>query len=174
MRKVIWVAPGIVRFCDDGDGPPPLASGSDVLVRVTAAGICATDVHLIEGRLRLVEPPAVLGHEIAGSVVECGPAVRHVRPGDRVKCDSVIGCGRCPWCRRGATQFCPSRSELGISRPGGWAEYVVAPERNLYPLPAAVADEVAAVMDVEVPGPCASCGSSRANRLRFSARVRPA
>jgi len=151
MRKVTWVAAGRVEYADDGGGPPPLDSEDDVLVRVTAAGICATDLHLIQGRLRLVEPPALLGHEIAGVVARCGPAVRRLRPGDRVKCDSVIGCGRCGWCRRGASQFCPSGSELGITRPGGWAEYVVAPERNLHALPDAISDEVAAVMDVEVP-----------------------
>lgn len=151
MRKVTWVGAGKVCYANDGDGPPALRSAEDVLVRVTAAGVCATDVHLIEGRLHLVEPPAVLGHEIAGVVEACGPAVRRFRPGDRVKCDSVIGCGGCAWCRRGATQFCPQGSELGLTRPGGWAEYVVAPERNLHVLPESISDDVAAIMDVEVP-----------------------
>lgn len=151
MRKVTWVATGKVHCADDGEAPAPLRSPDDVLVRVTAAGVCATDVHLIEGRLRLVEPPVVLGHEIAGVVEACGPGVRRLKPGDRVKCDSVIGCGCCAWCRRGATQFCPSGSELGLTRPGGWAEFVVAPERNLHVLPDDIPDDVAAIMDVEVP-----------------------
>ncbi|MCS7316350.1 MAG: alcohol dehydrogenase catalytic domain-containing protein [Bryobacterales bacterium] len=145
-----WIAPGRVCFSDDGGEPPSLSSPGDVLVRVTAAGICATDVHLIEGRLRLVEPPAVLGHEIAGRVEACGCEVHRFRLGDRVKCDSVIGCGACSWCVRGATQFCPRGCELGLTRPGGWAEFVVVPERNLHALPDLIPDDVAAIMDVEV------------------------
>jgi len=152
MRKVTWLGGGRLEFGDDGGPPPPLCSESDVRLRVTAAGVCATDVHLIEGRLRLIEPPAVLGHEIAGVVEACGPAVRRFAPGDRVKCDSVIGCGTCSWCRRGATQFCPEGAELGMTRPGGWAEWVVAPERNLHALPRTIPDDVAAILDVEVPG----------------------
>jgi len=152
MRKARWVEVGKVEVSDDGDGPPQLTSEGDVLIRVTVAGVCATDLHLIRGRLGLVRPPAVLGHEIAGVVVRSASAACRFVPGDRVKCDSVIGCGRCCWCRRGATQFCPEGVELGISRPGGWAEYVVAPERNLYALPDGILDEVAAIMDVEVLG----------------------
>jgi L-iditol 2-dehydrogenase len=85
-------------------------------------------------------------------VEECGPAVTRVRPGDRVKCDSVVGCGVCEWCARGATQFCPAGSEFGITRDGGWAEWLVAPERNLHRLPEGITDEVAAILDVEVFG----------------------
>lgn len=161
MRKVTWLGPGRLAFQEDGERPPDQPCGSEVLLRVTAAAICATDLHLIEGRLPIASPPLVLGHEIAGVVEACGSQVRGFRPGDRVKCDSVIGCGGCCWCRRGATQFCPSGAELGITRPGGWADWVVAPERNLYLLPEEIPDDVAAVMDVEVP------------RALAKARVRP-
>jgi threonine dehydrogenase-like Zn-dependent dehydrogenase len=119
---------------------------------VAAAGVCATDVHIIQGKLKFADPPLVLGHEFAGLVEECGPAVTAVRPGQRVKCDSVCGCGACAWCRRGATQFCAAGSEFGITRDGGWAEWVVAPERNLHLLPDSIPDDVAAIMDVEVLG----------------------
>jgi L-iditol 2-dehydrogenase len=94
----------------------------------------------------------VLGHEFCGVVESCGEAVARVKPGDRVKCDSVRGCGVCEECRRGATQFCAAGTEFGITRDGGWAEWLVAPERNLHVLPEAIPDEVAAIMDVEVFG----------------------
>lgn len=152
MRKVVWRGTDQLEFLRDAAAPPALANLDDVLLRITAAGVCGTDVHILAGKLRFVEPPLVLGHEFAAVVEECGPAVRRVQPGDRVKCDSVVGCGACEWCARGATQFCPAGSEFGITRDGGWAEWLVAPERNLHRLPEAITDEVAAILDVEVFG----------------------
>jgi threonine dehydrogenase-like Zn-dependent dehydrogenase len=152
MRKAIWQGNGRVSFVQDGDSRAPLGDPHEVRIRVTAAGVCGTDVHIIQGKLKFVEPPLVLGHEFAGVVEQCGPAVTTVKPGQRVKCDSVCGCGACVWCRRGATQFCAAGSEFGITRDGGWAEWVVAPERNLHVLPDSVPDDVAAIMDVEVFG----------------------
>ncbi|MEK7405616.1 MAG: alcohol dehydrogenase catalytic domain-containing protein [Acidobacteriota bacterium] len=152
MRKVLWRGTGELEFVEDGADRPPVRKPDDVRIRVTAAGVCGTDVHIVQGRVRFVDPPLVLGHEFAGVVEECGPAVTRIRPGDRVKCDSVCGCGACAWCAAGATQFCASGSEFGITRDGGWADWVVAPERNLHALPDAIPDEVAAIMDVEVFG----------------------
>lgn len=152
MRKAVWQGDGKVAFVQDGKGRPAPGGDHEVLIRVTAAGVCGTDVHIIQGKLRFADPPLVLGHEFAGVVEECGPAVTRVKPGQRVKCDSVCGCGTCRWCSRGATQFCPAGSEFGITRDGGWAEWVVAPESNLHLLPGSVPDDVAAIMDVEVLG----------------------
>jgi threonine dehydrogenase-like Zn-dependent dehydrogenase len=152
MRKVVWGGNGELEFVQDGMGRPEVRNARDVRIRVTAAGVCGTDVHIIQGKVRFVDPPLVLGHEFAGVVEECGAAVTGVRPGDRVKCDSVCGCGECSWCAGGATQFCPSGSEFGITRDGGWAEWLVVPERNLHVLPEAISDAVAAIMDVEVFG----------------------
>ncbi|MFB3828506.1 MAG: zinc-binding dehydrogenase [Bryobacteraceae bacterium] len=152
MRKGIWQGGGKVGFVEDQAPPPPLADAHSVRIRVTAAGVCGTDVHIIQGKVKFADPPLVLGHEFAGVVEECGLAVTRVKPGQRVKCDSVCGCGACAWCWRGATQFCPAGSEFGITRDGGWAEWVVAPECNLHLLPDAISDDVAAIMDVEVLG----------------------
>lgn len=152
MRKVVWRGNGKIGFVQDGMGRPEVRNAREVRIRVTAAGVCGTDVHIIQGKVRFVDPPLVLGHEFAGVVEECGAAVTRVRPGDRVKCDSVCGCGECAWCAGGATQFCLSGSEFGITRDGGWAEWLVVPERNLHILPDAITDEVAAIMDVEVFG----------------------
>lgn len=152
MRKVVWRGAEELVFVQDGTGRPAVTGPRDVRIRVTAAGVCGTDVHIIQGRLKFVGPPLVLGHEFSGIVEECGPEVTRVRPGDRVKCDSVCGCGACSWCQTGATQFCESGSEFGITRDGGWAEWLVVPDRNLHVLPDEITDEVAAIMDVEVFG----------------------
>src|SRR6266498_2290262 len=125
MRKVIWQGNEKLAFVRDGTERPPIGDSREVRLRVTAAGVCGTDVHIIQGRLRFVDPPLVLGHEFTGVVEECGAAVTRVRPGDRVKCDSVCGCGSCAWCAEGATQFCTAGSEFGITRDGGWAEWLV-------------------------------------------------
>lgn len=148
----MWTGTGRLEVSNDGDTRGAGCEGNEVRIRVTAAGFCATDVHIIRGQVRFVDPPLVLGHEIAGVVEECGEAVSRLSPGDRVKCDSVIGCGICGWCAQGATQFCKQAVELGITCDGGWAEWLVVPERALYRLPDALPDEVAAILDVEVYG----------------------
>jgi threonine dehydrogenase-like Zn-dependent dehydrogenase len=150
MMKAVWTGVEQIEIGKDRNGPPVVTEADQVLLRIRAAGVCGTDVHIWEGRLSFANPPLVLGHEFAGVVEKCGSGVRGFHPGDRVKCDSVIGCGVCDWCRRGATQFCPRGSEFGITRDGGWAEWLIAPERNLHRLPDAVPDEVAAILDVEV------------------------
>lgn len=152
MRKAVWFGEGKIGFVQDGRDRPRLEDASGVLIRVTAAGICGTDVHIIQGKLRFAGPPLVLGHEFAGVVEECGATVTAVRPGQRVKCDSVCGCACCAWCLKGATQFCPAGSEFGVTRDGGWAEWVLAPERNVHFLPDSIPDDAAAIMDVEVFG----------------------
>jgi threonine dehydrogenase-like Zn-dependent dehydrogenase len=129
-----------------------------VLLRVSAAGICSTDIHIIEDKVRFAPPPLVLGHEFAGWVEDCGPGVTAVAPGDRVKCDSVVGCGVCECCRQGATQFCAATSEFGITRDGAWADSIVVPERNLHRLPDTIADDAAAILDPEVYGPLRKAG----------------
>jgi threonine dehydrogenase-like Zn-dependent dehydrogenase len=159
MIKAAWTGPERLEIIENGSQRTALKD-RQVCLRITAAGVCGTDVHIWEGRLSFAKAPLVLGHEFAGIVEECGPGARVFSPGDRVKCDSVVGCGRCRWCQRGATQFCPEGSEFGITRDGGWAEWLVVPERNLHRLPDTLSDEVAAILDVEVfsafrkPGVC--------------------
>ena len=150
MIKAVWTGTEQLEIVDDRTGPPPVTRADEVRIRITAAGVCGTDVHIWEGRLSYTTPPLVLGHEFAGVVEECGPEVRNFSPGDRVKCDSVVGCGGCACCRRGATQFCASGFEFGISHDGAWTRWLVAPQRNLHRLPDTITDEVAAILDVEV------------------------
>lgn len=158
MRKVVWRGLNQLDVVEDRQEPPGSLPAGHVLVRVAAAGVCSTDLHIIEGIVSFVPPPLVLGHEFCGRVEACGEQVTKVRPGDRVKCDSVVGCGVCAWCRRGAVQFCPTGYEYGITHDGAWTDWLVVPERNLHLLPDAISDEEAAILDPEVYGPLRKAG----------------
>ncbi len=119
---------------------PEVAHPTDVLVRIGGAGVCATDLHAIEG---LMEPagvtlPRVLGHENAGWVEEVGDAVSTVSTGDAVLVYPPYSCGLCVACRRGNDMHCARHEFTGLSVDGGFAEYVLVSERSLVRLPAGI------------------------------------
>lgn len=125
--------------------PEPL--GDEALIRVSLAGICATDLELIRGYMNF---RGVLGHEFVGEVA--GPEA-HPLLGRRVVGEINCGCGDCPWCAGGMERHCPGRSVLGIlDRPGVFAEYTCLPNRNLHVLPDTVEDEAAVFCE-----PLAAC-----------------
>lgn len=90
--------------------------------------------------------PLTLGHEVAGEVEAVGSAVQRVRPGDRVCIHYLISCGTCYHCTRGREQFCETGAMVGHHRPGGWAEFIVVPERNAVLLPPGIPFPHAAVL----------------------------
>jgi NAD+-dependent secondary alcohol dehydrogenase Adh1 len=113
---------------------------TDVVIRIGGAGVCATDLHAIEG---LMEPagvtlPRVLGHENAGWVHEVGSGVTTVARGDAVLVFPPHSCGLCVPCRRGIDMLCIHHQFTGLTVDGGFADYVLVPERSLLPLPAGV------------------------------------
>ena len=120
------------------DRPVPEPSGAaDVVVRIGGAGVCATDLHAIEG---LMEPagvtlPRVLGHENAGWVEAVGAGVTTVAKGDAVLVYPPFSCGLCVACRRGNDMHCDRHQFTGLSVDGGFAEYVLVSERSLLRLP---------------------------------------
>jgi NAD+-dependent secondary alcohol dehydrogenase Adh1 len=119
---------------------PQLARPNDVVVRVGGAGVCATDLHALDG---LMEPagvrlPLVLGHENAGWVDEAGDGVTAVAAGDAVLVYPPWSCGVCVPCRRGNDMHCERHEFTGLSVDGGFAEYVRVQERSLVKLPAGV------------------------------------
>ncbi len=133
MKCAVFHGPGDLRVEDRP--APALRRDDDVLLRVEAASICGTDLHI------LADPPghpatpgAILGHEYVGEVVDAGDAVSDLKRGDRVVVDPNITCGRCPYCRRGSPNLCLNMTTLGIFRDGGFAEQNVAPMRALYPI----------------------------------------
>ncbi|MDQ7843533.1 MAG: alcohol dehydrogenase catalytic domain-containing protein [Armatimonadota bacterium] len=134
--------------------PIPRPSRDDLLLRVRAASICATDLKIIaHGHFKI--PPGtsrVLGHEFAGEVVQPSDAAPEVVEGMRVGVAPNFGCGRCDLCARGLDHLCASYEALGISIDGALADYVLVPAAavrrgNVVPLPPALPDEEAALVE---------------------------
>lgn len=146
MRALVWRENGRLERSDAW--PEPALGEHDVLVRVRAAGVCATDLHMVSGRLRFAAPPWVLGHEMAGTVERVGAKAQGWQAGDRVVVDPVVGCGICRWCQSGRKHHCPEGGELGTTRAsGGYGEFVAVPAANLYPLPAGLSYAEGAMME---------------------------
>lgn len=130
MKAVILNGPGSVTV---GEFPTPLPKAGEVRVRVAFCGICGSDFHKVAGRknTRPVRYPVPLGHEISGVVESVGEGVTAFCPGDAVTVDPNWSCGRCRYCQNGQRSFC--ENSRGVVK--GMAEYVVAPQENVYRLP---------------------------------------
>jgi len=119
--------------------PTPKPTGSEVLLKVLAAGVCHSDLHLSDGyfdlgggkRLSVVDRgmklPVTLGHENVGEVVAVGPWAKGAKVGDRRLVDPWMGCGECGVCRRGDEQLCTKPRSLGVFQPGGYSDYLMVP-----------------------------------------------
>lgn len=123
---------------------PTLRSPTDVLVKLGAVGVCGSDIHYYTtGRIgsQVVEYPFTVGHECAGTVVEVGSEVRHLRPGDRVAIEPAMTCGQCDQCRAGRENTCRHNRFLGCpgQAEGSLSEYIVMPEECCFP----IADDLA-------------------------------
>ena len=116
---------------------PDVAQANDVLVRIGGAGVCATDLHAMEGLMEAVgvQLPRVLGHENAGWVEETGEGVTTVAKGDAVLVYPPFSCGLCVPCRRGDDMHCVHHEFTGLTVDGGFADYVLVRERSLLRLP---------------------------------------
>lgn len=116
--------------------PEPACGPGQLKLRVVAAGICGTDLH-IERDEAHNRPPVTLGHEIAGIVEEAGAGVTRARVGDRVTVSPYLSvlCGHCRYCRAGYYAMCSERLALGHSVDGGFAKYVIVHDDQVYPLP---------------------------------------
>ncbi|MEY4135898.1 MAG: hypothetical protein RL205_26 [Actinomycetota bacterium] len=129
---------GYGELLDIVDIPRPTPGAGEVLIKVTAAGLCHTDLHLIDGDPAILPGfPAVLGHETAGIVEAVGAGVSTVAVGDAVAVFGAQGCGACPTCLSGLENMCSVQvlSMNGIGIPGGFAEYMIVPaERHLVPI----------------------------------------
>jgi threonine 3-dehydrogenase len=113
----------------------PAPAVDEVLVRVEAASVCGTDLHILrwdEWSRQRVKPPRTLGHEFAGTVVAVGRDVRHAAVGDYVSAESHVTCGACFNCRTGHAHMCERTQILGVDRDGAFAECVVVPESVLW------------------------------------------
>ena len=130
--------------------PVPEPGAGEVLIKVTQSAICGTDVHIWkwdEWSAKTVPVPMVVGHEFCGRIVECGNAATRYRVGQRVAGEGHVVCGACRNCRAGRGHLCRNTVGVGVHRPGSFAEYVCLPESNVVPLPDAIPDEIAAILD---------------------------
>jgi len=125
--------------------PEPRPGPGEVRVKVSACGVCRTDLHLAQGDLAPRRPRTVPGHEIVGRVDALGEAAERFSVGDRIGVAWLREtCGRCRWCRRGAENLCPSARFTGWDADGGFAEFAVVPQAYAYRMPEGVDDAVAA------------------------------
>jgi L-iditol 2-dehydrogenase len=109
----------------------------EVRIRVKCCGICGTDQHIYHGFPGSAEatPPIVLGHELAGEIIEIGAEVKNLQIGDRVSIDPNLYCGYCEYCHSGRVHLCNHLQAVGVTRDGGMAEFCIAPAANCYLIP---------------------------------------
>ncbi len=128
----------------------PTFGRTDVLVKVKAASICGTDLHIYEwdrwaqGR---IHPPLIPGHEFCGEVAAFGDEVTSVKEGDFVSAEMHVACGKCLLCRTGEAHICQNVQIIGVDTDGAFAEYVVIPESNIWKLDPAIPQEYASILD---------------------------
>jgi len=145
MKAAVWDKIGHVSI---NEVPKPVADEGHVVVKVKAVGVCATDIHMISGHVKLATPPAILGHEIAGVIDEIGSGVHGWKKGDRVVIDTIISCGSCKACKSGRKELCSERMEIGYNPyDGGYAEYVRVPSQCLVHLPEEIPFRDAAILE---------------------------
>jgi threonine 3-dehydrogenase len=130
--------------------PTPEVGPNDVRIRIRKTAICGTDVHIFdwdEWARETVPVPLTIGHEFAGEIVEVGSQVSGFEIGQRVSGEGHITCGYCRNCRAGKRHLCRNTVGVGTTRPGAFAEFLVIPAGNAFPLPDSISDDVASVLD---------------------------
>jgi len=127
------------------DLPDPSPGPREIRIRVTACGLCHTDLHEVEGDLTVPKLPLIPGHQIVGVVDRLGPDATRFRVGDRVGLPWLNWtCGQCPYCRSGDENLCDRARFTGYHVDGGYAEYTLAPQGFALRLPSGFSDEAAA------------------------------
>ncbi|TWT04380.1 zinc-binding alcohol dehydrogenase family protein [Planococcus sp. CPCC 101016] len=111
---------------------PAIQKDDEVLVKVKRVGICGSDMHIYHGTNPLATYPRVVGHEVAGEVVEVGNSVKSLKVGDHVVVEPINYCGECYACRKGRPNVCEKLSVFGVHEDGGMREFVVLPEKQLH------------------------------------------
>ncbi|GLW10965.1 alcohol dehydrogenase [Microtetraspora sp. NBRC 13810] len=128
MKVARFHAPGDIRV---EDAPEPTARTGEVKIRVRNCSTCGTDAKIYKFGHHHIRPPRVMGHEIAGEIVEVGDEVTGWQAGDRVQVIAAIPCGRCEECRRGRMTVCPNQESMGYHFEGGFAEFMTVPAKVL-------------------------------------------
>jgi len=139
---------------------PPSPEDDQILIKVSACGVCHTELDEIEGRTPPPRFPIIPGHQVVGRVAESGKGAGLFKIGDRVGVAWIFSsCGRCKWCLKGQDNLCPEFRATGRDADGGYAEYMVVPEESAYAIPEIFSDEEA------TPLLCAGAVGYRALKL---------
>jgi len=128
MKVVRFHAPGDVRI---EEAPEPTVGPGEVKLLIRSCSTCGTDVKISKFGHHHIVPPRIMGHEIAGEVVDVGDGVGRWASGDRVQVIAAVPCGECRECRRGRMTVCPDQESIGYHYEGGFAEYMVVPAKVL-------------------------------------------
>jgi threonine dehydrogenase-like Zn-dependent dehydrogenase len=127
--------------------PVPSPAPHEVLLRVAACGLCASELETFHNRSPRRQPPLIMGHEFCGTVVDVGREVSRQFIGQLFVSNSVVPCGKCARCRRGDTHLCAHRQLFGMHRAGAFTEYVSVPESVLIPWPKDVPPKAACLAE---------------------------
>lgn len=126
---------------------PELTEKDNVLVKMTAAGICGSDVGIYHGTNAAATYPRIIGHEMVGVVSKVGENVTHLKAGDRVIVNQVTSCGHCYPCSKNRGNVCDNLKVRGVHIDGGYREYIAVPENDCYILPESLSDEDAVMIE---------------------------
>ncbi len=144
MKAIVWDCDGQLKL--DENYPYPVCLDDWVVIKVVSAGVCSTDLAIINGEFG--PPPLIPGHEIAGIIDKVGSKVKSAKPGDRVVVETAVACGHCRECESGNKHLCAQSSEIGFPpHNGGYAEYVAVPENCLKFIPDNVSFDEAGVIE---------------------------
>jgi L-gulonate 5-dehydrogenase len=145
MKSMRVISPG--KLVCGQDPVPDLRCGTDVLIRVKAAGICGSDIAIYRGTNPVATYPRVIGHEFAGEVMKTGADCGRISVGDHVTVNPVISCGHCRVCRKGRGNVCANLKVIGVHEDGGYREYVRIPEQNCFAVDKNMSWEKAALIE---------------------------
>ena len=148
MKALVKARPASGLDYVDVEEPSP--GHHDAKIRVEKTSICGTDLHIDrwdEWAKATIATPMVVGHEFMGRITALGEEVEGLAVGQRVAGEGHITCGHCRNCRGGKREFCHNHRSVGVSRPGAYAEYLVIPAENVFPIPDHIDDQIAAVLD---------------------------
>jgi threonine 3-dehydrogenase len=132
------------------DVQKPVCGPEEVLIKIEKTAVCGTDLHIFnwdEWSQKTIPTPMVIGHEFVGHIVETGDKVRGLSVGQRVSGEGHLTCGSCRNCLAGKRHLCRSTRGVGVNRTGCFAEYLAIPTVNAYPIPNAISDDVASILD---------------------------
>ena len=132
------------------EAPQPKVGPNDVLIRIRKTAICGTDMHIYnwdDWAQKTIPVPMHVGHEYVGTVEAMGDEVRGLELGQRVSGEGHIVCGHCRNCRAGRRHLCRNTVGVGVNRPGAFADFLVIPAVNAFPIPDDIPDEIAAILD---------------------------